>query len=552
MSISSSATDMTVLDETVTQRGGNTASSRQRRGASKSKKRFRKRTAVAGVSAIAALSIIAALSSFSAKPEARDSAFIYHTVQKRDLPITVTERGSLESQNDAAVLCEVDDVHGDGVAGTPVLWLIPNGSEVKKGDLLVELDTSSHLERLDKQVLATDRARSWQIRATVLYKNRVSRNKTLLDKANIDVQLAKLALQQYEDEHGGTFQIALQDIELAIQRREAEKEIDTTNRNAAKHLAELGYKSKGDLAQAELKALRAETALNREIARRKELVKYTYVRTKKKLQGALESAERHLVQVGHDNEALLIQAKSAKDSADRQLAREEERLARYRDQLEKCKIYAPAEGMVAYAVASSRWGSSSTIAEGEAVRDRQRLMTLPDLKHMQVKTAVHESVVNRIKTGLKATIRVDAFPERTYSGKVTSVAVLPDPGGWLASNTKVYQTILTIDGEVDQLKPGMTAVAEMHVARLIDTICIPVQGLIQRGSEIWCYVVDAGTPTKRIVEVGRTNDKMIEITRGLSENEVVILNPSAVLDDAPAIEPGISPEKERVQDVSLE
>ena len=59
-------------------------------------------------------------------------------------------------------------------------------------------------------------------------------------------------------------------------------------------------------------------------------------------------------------------------------------------------------------------------------------MTIPDLKHMQVKTAVHESVVDRVKMGLTATIRLDAFPDRIYRGEVESVAVLPDPGGWLA------------------------------------------------------------------------------------------------------------------------
>ena len=43
------------------------------------------------------------------------------------------------------------------------------------------------------------------------------------------------------------------------------------------------------------------------------------------------------------------------------------------------------------------------------------------------------------------------------------MAVLPDPGGWLSSDTKVYKTVVTIDEEVDQIKPGMTAVVEIHI-----------------------------------------------------------------------------------------
>ena len=48
------------------------------------------------------------------------------------------------------------------------------------------------------------------------------------------------------------------------------------------------------------------------------------------------------------------------------------------------------------------------------------------------------------------------------------VAVLPDQGGWLSSDTKVYQTVVTIDEDVEQLKPGMTAVVDIHVAQLDD------------------------------------------------------------------------------------
>ena len=67
-----------------------------------------------------------------------------------------------------------------------------------------------------------------------------------------------------------------------------------------------------------------------------------------------------------ENEALLAQAKAWKDSAELSLKREEERLTRYREQLEKCKIYAPQDGMVAYHVDANRWGQSSHDRRGSA------------------------------------------------------------------------------------------------------------------------------------------------------------------------------------------
>ena len=232
-----------------------------------------------------------------------------------------------------------------------------------------------------------------------------------------------------------------------------------------------------------------------------------------------------------------------KDSAELSLKTEEERLARYREQMGKCKIYSPQNGMVAYFVEGDHWGGqSAAIKAGTAVRERQQLMSIPDLSHMQVKTAVHESVVDRVKPGLEATIRLDAFPDRVYRGKVESVAVLPDAGNWLSSDTKVYETIVTIDQEVEQLKPGMTAVVEIHMDYLTNVLCVPVQAIVQRRKDTWCYVADGSGLKRQDVKLGQTNDKFVEICEGLNEGDRLVLNPSAVLGEAAEEQHQIGPE----------
>jgi HlyD family secretion protein len=159
------------------------------------------------------------------------------------------------------------------------------------------------------------------------------------------------------------------------------------------------------------------------------------------------------------------------------------------------------------------------------------LLSLPNLNQMQVKTAVHESVVDQIERGLSASVRLDAFADRVYRGSVRSVAVLPDPGGYLSSDTKVYETVVTIDEDVEQLKPGMTAVVEIHVDRLDDVISIPVQAIVQVQKESWCYVEQQGLPVRRPLRLGRSNDKFVHIVEGLEEGERVVLNPMAIFDE---------------------
>jgi hypothetical protein len=151
---------------------------------------------------------------------------------------------------------------------------------------------------------------------------------------------------------------------------------------------------------------------------------------------------------------------------------------------------------------------------------------------MQVKTSVHESVLDQVKQGQTVSVRVDAFPDRLYPGTVKSVAVLPDQGGWYGSDTKVYQTIVTIDVPVERLKPGMTAVAEIHVERLENVLTVPVQAIVQVGKETACYVEDKGLPQRRPIKLGRTNDKLVQILDGVNPGQRVVLNPMAIAEEA--------------------
>ena len=479
------------------------------------------------------------------KPE---QPLIYTSLARGELPIIVTARGNLESQVKTEIRCEVETVGKDRyTGGTQILFIVPNGSPVKKGDLLVELDSAALREELDQQILDTDRQRAEKIQADVKYENQKTQNITTLEEAKLDVELAEMELRMYEDEGDGTYQLALQELQLQIQNsRAAMNEAQAglamrkTDRNGVELLYKLGYRGKGDLDQARFQYLQSEdglvkaaNALSNALANRQKLEKYEYPMQIKKLKGSLESAKRALIQVERDNEALLAQAEARMNSETQALKTEEERLEKLKDQIEKCKVYAPHDGMAVYPVERR---SSSVIGEGVAVRQRQRMLVLPDLSAMQVKTQVHESVVDQVKPGLIATIKIDAFPDDVYRGHVETVGVVPDQQGWYNSDIKVYETIVLIDDTPRDLKPGMTAVLEIHVARLKDVLKVPVQAVVQKGRESWIYV-KAGTGVERwFVRPGRTNDKFVELleepdsAHTLQEGLQVVLNPMALME----------------------
>ena len=481
---------------------------------------------------------------------------VWYTVQPDTMQITVTERGNLESQENIKIHCQVDDVRGDQIDGTPILWVTPNGTSVEAGDPLIEFDDTSHREQLDSRVLATERAQAEFLQADAKYKNQKTQNETDRADAELAVRLAELELEMYQDKAKGTHRLEVEEIQRTIDDLQNEILAAQTSMQLKQHerqgieiLFKMGYSGKSELDRSRLEVLQAQSEhaakLNRLTTYRATLEKkesYEFQMQILQLQGAVATAKRNQRQVELNNEAALAQAEAELNAAERSLAKEREILDRHHENIALCKVVAEREGMVVYAKSSR---SYREVAAGGIAYKRQHVLSLPNLKKMQVQTAIHESVLDQVEKGLPATISIDAFPEMRYPGTVTSVAVMPDTSGNVSSDTKVYQTIVTIDEEVSQLKPGMTAVVDIHVDELANVLAVPVQAIVQREKETWCFVESGREAKRRTVRLGKTNDKFVQIVDGVEPGERVVLNPMSLIDESPtspkAKEPSTQP-----------
>ena len=141
--------------------------------------RWRRWLILGALGAVCVSAALVGLNWFREQGPAPTQPLIFHTVTPGQLPITVTERGNLESQSNIEILCEVDDIEGDGVLGTQIISIVPNGTSVKEGETLVEFDKTGHQERLDRQILDTEEARATQIQAQAKYENQITQNETL-------------------------------------------------------------------------------------------------------------------------------------------------------------------------------------------------------------------------------------------------------------------------------------------------------------------------------------------------------------------------------------
>lgn len=266
-------------------------------------------------------------------------------------------------------------------------------------------------------------------------------------------------------------------------------------------------------------------------------LKYEFVKSAEQAMSTFTEAVRELDKARRVAISKLAQAQAKLNSArgqyDVQLRQRQDLQA----QLEKCTMRAERPGLVVYGSGRDQevyYGNQEPIREGATVRERQAIITIPDLTRMAVNVKIHESYIKKIKKGLKAKITVDAFPDEILTGEVSKVAVLPDSQNrWMNPDLKVYLTTITINGSHDWVKPGMSAKVEIFVNHLADVVYVPVQAVVPDNGKQVCYVAGAFKPERREVEIGDFNDEFIEIKKGLAVGEKVLLSPPDVQLGAP-------------------
>lgn len=404
------------------------------------------------------------------------------------LRITVNDDGNVESSNNLDVKCEVE-------GGSQILWIVPEGSEVKAGDKLVQLDSSAiEVEIRQQQIL-------------------VGRAAADLVKGKEDYEVAKIAVTEYLD---GTYVKELQtaDANIVIARENLNSSKNLLEHNRRMH--QKGYINRLQLEASEFAVERSELELQAMETARKVLVEKTEEKTRRQLEATRDAADANV---------------TALDAAWRL---EEDKLARLRTQLEKCIIKAPQAGMVIYANERDSRGRSDgpIIEEGSLVRQYQSLIWLPNLEDMQVKTLVHETKIDKVRIGQPAVIRLRG---KELAGRVTAVKTQPEPSSWFSMDVKEYAATVSIEKAMSSvfLKPGMTAEVEIVVGEISDALQIPLLGLVQEGSKFFAYVLEAnGLPMRKEIKTGESNASFIRVVEGLHKGENIILNPRQCVAEA--------------------
>ncbi len=421
------------------------------------------------------------------------------------LRLVVASRGLVDA-------AQTRDVYSNVEGGTTIVKIVAEGSRVKKGEIIAELDSAALKDQLVNQRITTKAAE-----ANFL-------------NAKLAREIAEIAVKEYVE---GVYMHELADLKRLVdgarnsiakleERRErtraARQRVKDTlaaaggAKTAADIVAEVDIQDRLD--EAELGLERERRSLAQAEWKRDVLQKITYPKTIKELESEVKKT--------HSNELAKMATweleKSKEDKLERQIA--------------NCALTAPVEGCVVYANPPTLRGRP-VIEEGATVREHQKIVRIVDFSApMQVVVKVPEAVIAQVAPRMSARVKVDAFPNETLPGVVTEVAPLPDPSQLFEQGPKVYTTRIRIARGPAGLRPGMTAQAEILILDDGNAIGVPVGAVVQYDEKDHVAVKRPdGQVEWRDAVLGASDGRLIEIKEGLKAGDRVILDPERFLTD---------------------
>jgi HlyD family secretion protein len=405
-----------------------------------------------------------------------------HRVQRSDLIVSVMEEGILESYDNTEIRCKVQ-------SHSVITWVIESGTYVKPGDELMRLDT---LE-IEDAISERTKYALWSRSAS--------------ERSASDVASSKLAIDEYLE---GRYRTQLMELEKDLVITQSNQLTAQNMLAHAETMAARGYVSGMDVEDATAARISSELTVGVTKTQMEVLQQYTRAMELETLKGNLnEALARHAANV----------ERAKMDAIRRDQAVEE---------LGHSVITAEQSGLVIYPRAE-RWKRTPQIEEGAHVHRNQVLLIMPNLHKMQVKIGIHESVIDRVKPGLGARIKL---PDQTLDGEVATVAEVAAPAGWWTGTVVNYETVIELP-VVEGLKPGMSAHVEVIIDLHEGALTLPVNAVLQTPEGFFCWVHTAeGSNERRALQLGDTDEASVVIEAGVQEGDEVWLDPLAHIAEA--------------------
>ena len=421
-------------------------------------------------------------------------------VEKGDFAVTVLVTGELEA---------VDSLSVSAKARGQLLYVVPNGTRVKKGDVIAQLDVPRLARDLRDRELDYVNAVDDLAKKKRDLAAKVEQAEIALQRAEYQLEQSRAARQGQLDEGTRQKEYDVGEYELSQSRFEREQT-----------LAKEGLlpEREPELRSTQLKA--QEFGLDRQ-TKNLELLQAEKESEGLDKQAAVEKAEADLARAQNEEKFELR-------SAEMTVKIREQQLERVKEEMAGATLLSPSNGIVVLAEESSGFMGRRPVEPGDRVYPGRPVASIPDLDTMRVKVDLSEEQVRLVKRKLEAIVTVPAIPAMEFPAEVSEVSQTAGEGTLsgtgMPSGERKFAAYMQIEDRKEALlRPGMTARVQVIVERVEEAVSVPHECVFEREERMVVFV-RAGDGFKEVtVELGEENERAVVVTKGLTGGEQVAL-----------------------------
>jgi RND family efflux transporter MFP subunit len=199
-------------------------------------------------------------------------------------------------------------------------------------------------------------------------------------------------------------------------------------------------------------------------------------------------------------------------------------LSSAQDQLHFTDIRAPLDGTV---IERGIQAGEMVTPGVQATFDGKALLVVADLSTLRVRVELNQIDVAKLELGQTVTVTLDALPGKSWDAVVTKIA----PAAQKSGDRDVFPVEATLKVADAAVRPGMSADVRILIETHAGSIAVPIEAIEKDAGKSYVHVVvdkDGKKSTDRKeVQVGKSNDKEIEIASGIAEGDTLLIQPGS-------------------------
>lgn len=172
-----------------------------------------------------------------------------------------------------------------------------------------------------------------------------------------------------------------------------------------------------------------------------------------------------------------------------------------------------------------------SVTQGQYLKVQTPVMVIVNVDPMRMRLRVPEKMAAWVKTGQEVTVTVEAYPGRSFTGKISRINPSVD------QQTRAFEVEALIVNHEALLKPGFFVKATIPSSFVVDSLFVPEDALLYVYGVYKVFVIDGNTVKEKEVKIGERSGTEVEILEGLAQGDrIAVATKGQELKEGAAVE----------------